>query len=270
MSVSASSVQNVTNYLIGASGQTHAVTYSGIFSAVPEVVDWRQFSIDSFPFQPQGVFVDNTQGAGPLTITIGPIAYNVVVAAGTSAQAQFPAPNGQTASITGDGQASVTFVDFPVLPGSGAVNVQNTISAQIVGPDPLPVLAGPNSGGIAYQNTEIPAPVTAYYGSIATAATSVSITPAVARLNLRKLLIDLSNNATLATAGTDLLTVQLNGVTIYQRHVYIPTTVAPDQSDFRTELDFSKLGLAAQSGALVVSLATALATGVVDVNAYFG
>lgn len=270
MSLTESGVQNVTNYLIPASGQTHAVTYAGTFSATPAVIDWRQFAINNFPFQPQGLFADNTQGTAPLVITIGPIGYKVVVAAGTSAQAQFPAPNGQTASITGDGEANITFVDFPVLPGSGAVSIQNTVNAQIVGPDPLPVLPGPNSAGVAYQNTEIPAPVTAYYASIAAGATSATIMPTVAGANLRKLLIDITANATLAAAGTTLLTVRLNGITIYERNIYILNAIRSTQSSYRDVLDFSKLGLAAQSGALIVSLATALATGVVDINAYFG
>ena len=145
---------NTTNYLIPAAGSTHYVNYSGVYSAIPINIDWRNFRIDNFPFQPQGVFVDNTAGAGPLTINILPINYNVVVPAGTTAQAQFPAPNGQTMNITGDGQATVIFVDFPVLPNAGQVNIGNKVSVNIdslTAGLSLPVTPTPNSGGVPYQ-----------------------------------------------------------------------------------------------------------------------
>lgn len=270
MTISASRVQNVTNYLVPSSGQTHAVEFNGVFSATPALIDWRQFSIDQFPFQPQGVFVDNTQGTGPLTITILPLGYNIIIPAGIAAQAQFPAPNGQTAQITGDGQASVIFVDFPVLPSGGSTNVLNTVAVNIVSPDPLPVLAGANSAGIPYQNTEVPAVVTPYYASIAPGATSATITPGVANLDLRKVAISLSDNATLSAAGNDLLTLTLNGVVVYKKNLTIPAAAISGLGAYETVLDFAKLGLAAGAGDLVVSLATTLATGILDINAYFG
>lgn len=270
MTISASQVQNVTNYLVPSSGQTHAVEFNGVFSASPALIDWRQFSIDQFPFQPQGVFVDNTQGAGPLTITILPLGYNIKVPAGIVAQAQFPAPNGQTAQITGDGQASVIFVDFPVLPSGGSTNVLNTVSVNVVSPDPLPVLAGANSAGIPYQNTEVPAVVTPYYASIAAAAVSATITPSTANLYLRKVMLNLTENATLATAGNNLLTLTLNGTVIYKNNIYIPATAVGGLGGFEAVLDFAKLGLPAGPGSLVVTLGTALTKGILDINAYFG
>jgi len=107
-----------TNFLVPAGGTTHAVGFQGGFTAQPFLIDWRQFTVDAFPFQPQGVYVDNTAGTTPLTITIQPIGYNLIVAAGTSAARSFPAPNGQTCTIIGDPAAttnSVIFVDYPVF-----------------------------------------------------------------------------------------------------------------------------------------------------------
>jgi hypothetical protein len=107
-----------TNFLVPAGGTTHAVGFQGGFTAQPYAIDWRQFKIDAFPFQPQGVYIDNIDGAAAVTITILPINYRIVCAAGVSIARSFPAPNGQTCMITGDPASSTTsviFVDYPVF-----------------------------------------------------------------------------------------------------------------------------------------------------------
>lgn len=112
-------VQGTTNYLVPSSGGTHCVPVVGQWGAQPQVLDWRQFSESAFPFIPQGVFIDNTQNANPLTITILPLGWNVVCPAGAQLMTPFPAPLAQTAQVTssgGGGLASMMFVDFPVLP----------------------------------------------------------------------------------------------------------------------------------------------------------
>ena len=271
--MSLSNATNPTsNYLIPAGGNTHAVTLTGVLSATPQLVDWRQFTIDNFPFQPQGVFIDNSQGTGPITITIEPIGFNITCAAGISTQAQFPAPNGQSCNITGNGQATLVFVDFPVLPSAGAVSITNTVGVDIVqlaSGITFPVSVPANISGLPYQTQEVPIASTAYYADITGTATSATITPP-ASSNLRKLVLALSENATLATAGTDLLTVTLNGVVVYKQNIYIPAALGAQLIFDALTLDFAKLGLnAGASGTLVVSLATALATGILDINAYF-
>src|SRR3989304_1387599 len=107
---------NTTNYLVPAAGGTHSVSFKEIFSSSPDFIDWRQFAIDNYPFIPQGVFVDNSAGLSPLVINFQPLNYNVTCPAGGIGQYQFPSVDGQSSSITGGGQASVIFVDFPVLP----------------------------------------------------------------------------------------------------------------------------------------------------------
>lgn len=118
MSGVATSQFATTNFLVPAGGTTHAVMFTGGFTPQPFAIDWRQFKIDAFPFQPQGVYVDNIDGTTAVTIAIQPMGYRIVVAAGTSAARSFPAPNGQTCTITGDPAAtttSIVFVDYPVF-----------------------------------------------------------------------------------------------------------------------------------------------------------
>src|SRR5579863_4501214 len=91
-------VQTTTNYLVPSSGDTHCVPVVGNFTPTPTLLDWKQFSESSFPFQPQGVFIDNTQNANALTITILPLGWNINVAAGAQFMTPFPAPAAQTAS----------------------------------------------------------------------------------------------------------------------------------------------------------------------------
>lgn len=111
-----SGIFNTFNYLVPASGTTHGFNFAQVFSATPTVYDFRNESLDGQPFTPSGVYVDNTQGTGPLTITIVESNYNIVCPPGSSIAAQYPAPLAQSVSIVGLGQASVTFVDYPVLP----------------------------------------------------------------------------------------------------------------------------------------------------------
>jgi len=270
MSISTPQQNSVSNYLVPAAGQTHAATLSGIFTATPVLIDWRQFSIDNFPFQPQGVFIDNSAGVAPIVINIQPINYNVSCATGAVGQFQFPAPDNQTCTITGNGQATIVFVDFPVLPNAGQTNIAGTVDVNVISPSPLPTSPTANAGGLPYQTQERPLPVVAWYGTIAAGATTATITPA-ANTNLRKLKITFSNNSTLAVAATILMTVILNGTAIYMENLYFPTTPTLGVGGELIKLDFEMLALnVGAAGTLVVTLASALTTGIVDINAYFG
>ena len=277
MSPSVGAGNNTTNYLVPAGGATHAIPVTGVFGAEASIIDWAQYSVDNFPFQPQGAFVDNSQGAGPLVIDIltgvnGIVFWTVTVPAGAVQAVSFPAPNGQASSITGDGEATIIFVDFPVLPSGTDVTVSNTVSVDVVSPDPLPTEPTVNSGGVPYQNTEVPVTVTAYFNNTITGATTSSgdITPA-ANTYLRKLILTLSGNVTLAAAGLNLITATLNGNIVFKENVYIPAAATNANEYWVKILDFAKLGLAVgAAGSLVVTVGTALATGELDINAYFG
>jgi len=271
MNISTPQQNSVSNYLVPAAGQTHAATLSGIFSATPQSIDWRQFSVDNFPFQPQGVFIDNSAGVAPIVINIQPINYNVSCAAGAVGQFQFPAPDNQTCSIIGNGQATIVFVDFPVLPNAGQTNIAGTVNANIVSPNPLPTSPTANASGLPYQIDVIPSPSVAWQASITGAAVSATITPA-ANTNLKKLHLSISENTTLAVAGTDLITVTLNGAIIYKQNAWFPSAaITTNMIGIERHLDFSNIGLnVGAAGTLVVTIGTALATGFLDINAYFG
>jgi hypothetical protein len=123
----------------------YQVSYSGVFSATPLAIDWRQYAVDNQPFNPLGVFIDNAQGTGPLVVTIRPLNYSITCPAGATMQAPFPAPKGQTASVVGLGQASVVFVNFGVAPFQSNAAGSTPVSNE---PANL-VYAGPVSGAAA-------------------------------------------------------------------------------------------------------------------------
>jgi hypothetical protein len=206
---------------------------------------------------------DNTAGTGPLTINIQPINYNVICPAGVSMAAQFPAPNGQTHYVTGLGQASIYWVDFPVLPGAGAVNILNSPTVT-VGNVPLPVLVPINVSGAPYQVAVEPAAAESHYDGAITGAVLVStITPTAANLYLRKLRLKISANATSA-AATITVTCVLNGVTVYTETVVLATLPA-----LLAELDFDTVGLNAAAGGLVTTISAALTAGLLEINTWW-
>jgi hypothetical protein len=263
------------NYLVPSSGRTHAVPVEGVFSATAYEIDWGQFANANFPFIPQGVFIDNSAGAGELDVNIyanglnGPVFWTVRCPAGAVKSANFPAPNGQQVGITGNGQATVIFVDFPVLPDAGAVTVENTVSVDVT--NTVDVTVPVNSSGSPYQNTEVPALATHYYSGAITGATkTATITPLTSNQYLRKLIVSFTGNAAMAAAGLNLLTVTLNGNTVYEENVYLPAASANvEGSAYKILLDWAKIGQYASAGSLVVTLGTALSSGICEVNADF-
>lgn len=271
------SSQGVSNYLVPAGGGTHAVPVQGTFSATPVIIDWSQFKVDNFPFQPQGVYVDNSEGTGPVVIDIltgvnGNTFWTVTIPTGAVQAVSFPAPNGQACSITGDGDANVVFVDFPVLPAGTVVTVSNVVSVDVVSPDPLPTSPTVNASGVPYQNTEVPVTVSAFFNNAITGASTSSgdITPDP-NTYLRKLILVLTGNVSLAAAGLNLITATLNDIVIWKENIYIPAAATDAAEYWSRELDFTKLGLAVgAAGSLVVTVGTELATGELDINAYFG
>lgn len=272
------SVASAVNYLVPSSGRTHAVPVEGVFSAAPYTIDWNQFKNDNFAFQPQGVFIDNSQGTGELDVVIyanglnGPVFWTIKCPAGAYKSANFPAPNGQSVAITGNGQATVIFVDFPVLPDAGAVTIENTVT--VTWPSALPVAPTVNASGTPYQFTEVPVLMAApLYNAAITGATLTTgnMTPAASNLYLRKLQLSLTGNAAMAVAGLNTITATLNGTQIYKRQVFLPAASASLVGQAWEEtLDFAKEGMYFGAGSLVVTVSTALSTGALEVNAFPG
>lgn len=120
----------VSNYLVPATGSTNAYPLKETFvPGTPKLVDFNSAGLDGIPFRPSGVIIDNSQGVGTLRVLINEISYAMNVPAGGSIQMQYPAPVGHTATITGDGLATVVFVDYPIIPfdlqnvGSQAISI---------------------------------------------------------------------------------------------------------------------------------------------------
>jgi hypothetical protein len=265
-------VQETTNYLVPSSGGTHAVQIEGTLSATPVYVDWNNFSQADFPFQPQGVFIDNTDGTGEVTIGIcasvgGPSLWNVYCPAGSQVQSQFPAPNGQVAMITGDGEANLIFVDFPVLPNAGAVSITGG-SVGISG-QPIDVLPAVNNAGSPYQVQEIPPLASAPQYASGSSGT-LTLTPMTTGQYLRKLVLSISANATLASAGVTTVTVSANGTQIFKQSVYVPASALDNAGSlWEVNLDFTEVGIAMGTGTLTAVLGTALTAGVLEANGFF-
>ncbi len=129
-------LQNAVNYLVPATGSPNIYSIHETFSATPFAVDFTQIGLNGLPFRPSGVIIDNTRGTGDLSILIPQVSYNIVCKAGASLAMQYPAPVNHSASITGLGDATVIFVDFPIMPFSSAQAAGTNI------PNPLPV-SGP-------------------------------------------------------------------------------------------------------------------------------
>ena len=108
--------------------------------------------------------------------------------------------------------------------------------------------------------------------TIAPAATVATLTPP-ANYALAGWAVSITSNATLAVAGTDTITVALNGVTLYQTSVYIPATAlstAGQMYSHKQKYNSFVVPKVGASGTFTVTLGTALATGTVNVNEYSG
>lgn len=166
----------------------------------------------------------------------------------------------------------------PAASGVSTVSTLWTSGAAVAPANPLPVadttLAGlvsslaPAASGLTIIAR--PAPATLVSGS-ATASGSTAIGTPPANSNLRKLLLSVTENATQATAGEDVLTIALNGVTVFEEPVYIPATALSSNGQlYQRDIDFSNLAFnAGAAGTLTATLGTALTAGSVNINAYF-
>lgn len=134
--------QSVSNFLVPASGSTNSVVFDQTFVAgTPVVVNFAGYQISGIPFRPSGVLIDNTASANPISVTIPEIGYTMQCAAGEMLHLPYPAPINHSASISGDGAATVIFVDYPVIPYSSrfVAAIAQPIQVTVIGPDPLPV-----------------------------------------------------------------------------------------------------------------------------------
>lgn len=248
-----------SNYMVPASGGTHAVSYSDTLTASPTTYDFRQFQIDNFNFTPQGAYIDNSQNTQAAVFTFAPMGFKLSIPAGAFAAVNFPAPKGLIAQAVGAGPVPVIWVDYPVLP---------QIFYASAAPQVVNMPAVPN-GATGYSMVQVPTPnFDPKQISIAAAATSGNVSPSVPNTNLRKLILEVSGDATLGAAAEIGITVTLNAVTIFAAKVAVGT-VAGTGSLYARTLDFDAVAPNAGTGNLTVTLSGALTTGTVSANAYF-
>lgn len=260
------------NYLVPASGRVHGVSYKNDFGGVQSTdsVDWGSYKVNNFPFIPQGAFIDNTQGTGDLTIYIEEIQYTIFVPQGISKQSQFPALDRSTMTITGTGQVSIFFVDFPVLPDSGLVNIGNTVSVNLSSysfAGALPVLPSINNQGIPYQITKIRPQGEFKQAQITGSALTASLTPSASGF-LQRLKIYVPDDVKIGTAGENLITISVGALVIQQFGIYLDTTTAL-RSPHAFDVEFDDLKAGNAGDVVTVTIGTVLTGGTIFVNGYF-
>lgn len=266
---------SVQNFLVPSAGKCSEYRVVGQFTASPWLGDWQQISTDAAPFQPQGCYVDNSQSTTAVTLTVTSSGYSFTVPAGCIWHTPFPALNGSKMQVTGSGAGndvtSITFVDYPVFPifldPTAVAGAQNVVITGFTSATPINTLGSPlASGGVPYRVQEYVPQATAYYQS-----GTGNIAPGVANQNLRKLKITLTGDAILAAAGETTITVQANGVTIFERSIYLPNAIpaAPSQGFTIADEEFGFIGIPMAAGDLNIALSTALTGGKLETNAYF-
>lgn len=243
------------NYLMPSNGVTHAVSFQDTLSATNTEYDFRSLKLDQYPFTPQGAFIDNSANATAAVLVINPIGYRVVVPAGFSAAVNFPAPKNLVIEATGGGEVPITFVDFPVLPQMFSASG---------GAMPVTIPAVP-SGANGYSIIQQPAPLFVANGNTAlTNSGAIGAPPANA--NLRKLILEITANATLAAAGELGLIFNLNGNLIYETSVYIGAGFA----GWSKVIDFDSIAPnVGGAGTLSVTFSGGLTAGHLVANAYY-
>ena len=273
MTIQSGSLIGTSNYVVPASGTTHAYVINGTASATPLLGDFQQVNNTGILFVPQGAFIDNTQGSQPLEIVLQPLGYTVTVAAGTSTQTQFPAPQGMSFQITGNGFFEIVWVDFPVLPSAQEVTIAGgTVNANVTNTVSTTSQATPNNGSafIVQQND---LPITCY-ATTATTATSFSLsTGGVNSYNLYKLSLYLSSDAYTAAGGIVNIAINVTnsvGPLIFQKAFYVPSAgLKDDQGYVICDLTFEPgVEFTLGTNPIVVTTSTALTAGTYTLQAW--
>ena len=251
--------QSLTNFLVPATGNIAGVPQQLTLNANPFEVDFSNIGLNGVPFVPQSVYIDNSKGLENVVIKSQRLSFVCAsVPAGVVQTVNFPSVAGDIYDVTGLGSVTIVWTNAPALSPS-----PNQVSAFITGGTVDATVTN------APDVVLIPAPVFQFVkGTIHAGSTNTgNLTPTVNSTNLRKLIISMSANSTLAVAGTDLLTVNLNGGVIYSENIYFPS-LGPSAFD-KIEIDFDTVAQNISTGFLDVTLATALTAGIIDVNAYF-
>lgn len=133
-------LQSLVNFRQPLNSTLRAAPYKLVLSNSPFYVDFRTLvgsDLDGTPFKPYGMYIDNTQGNANLTILFQETQYRVVCKKGEVLNTSYPAADYAIAAITGDGPASIIFVDYSVEPyssdltGGSAMAIWGAITGNI-------------------------------------------------------------------------------------------------------------------------------------------
>lgn len=108
------------------------------------------------------------------------------------------------------------------------------------------------------------------YTLIGTGTTTGAITVPKPSKVLRKMVLGVSENATLGTAGITQFTLALNGITVFSEGFYLPSAPGSQAGQaYHRDVPFDDIGFVVNNGNATWSLSTALTAGQMDINLYF-
>ena len=154
-----------------------------------------------------------------------------------------------------------------MLPGASAANASNVTIVNTPLPVTVPSLA---TGALPYRVQELSPTGEAKHFAIAAAAVTGNVTPGAANQVLRRVKVTVSNDAALAVAAENTLTLTANGATIWVGSFYVGLAAgATPGLTVLADLVFDVEAFNMAAGNLTATLGAALTVGNVDVNAYF-
>lgn len=109
------SLQSTYNYLVPADGTTHEVSFSGILVSGQDYdIDWHSFVQNNFPFRPQGAKIQNPSSA-PVVLANPSTGETSICPANSSRWVSFTSTAHMKQTLSGAGNVTVIFVDYPVM-----------------------------------------------------------------------------------------------------------------------------------------------------------
>ncbi len=261
---------DLTNLQAPADGRTHQIIWN---STLPGGLDEQNFSsVGQYysNFRPQGCRLDATLATGPVKILETNSGFFQVVDAKmveTFMVPGVPVPNYVLTGNAGD-VVAVTFYDFPVFhSANGSTNVAQAVT---VNNNPLDVSVPASVAGTPYAVQAVPLPPKLIFGS-ATVVGATALTAPPASVNLRKLRVTISGDATLAAAGEQTLSVTLAGVVVWQDVLWLPLTAQVENGlIYKADIPFPDIAYNTTAAPTFgITLGTALATGKVNVAGWF-
>lgn len=265
------------NYLVPANGTTHVYLTQIAASGVAASGNFAAIQFDGIPFRPQGVWIDNTNGTGEAIVTIQPIGFSMKVPAGANMAANFPSTENLKYSVTGTGTVNLFWADFPLLPNSTVATLDLTNTGGVLPVEIQSILAGTifdvsltNTAATPVYTRKSASAINSYNGTVSGTETSDSIV-VTNNVSFKKLRLSLSDNATLAAAGINTITVNVGGVNIFSEGVFVPGA-ALDTTGllWEVDLDFTAGEINTLTDDVIITLSTALATGQLNYNFYIG